>query len=228
MQQALTNLGLNNNWDQASSGWKAGMDQNLLALDGLVQPNVPTRRLTTPPTGVPAGTRYLIPATGATDVWAAHPNSYTVWSGQAWLFVPPVIGWSIYVVDENRWVTWIGVSWVVRGMRESAHSCRTAASVGGALTLDTSVGEVFDVALTENVTAFSLINAVAAPDVTRIRLRLTQTGSGGFTLVLPSGAKTPGTAGYVPSPAAGAVDLVTLTSFDAGASWYVEAAKAFG
>lgn len=221
-QQALTNLGINFNWDAGSGAWKAGMDNNLLLLDGLVQPNVASRTAAQP--GSPAaGNRYIVPAAG----WSgANANAYAIYDGTAWVFVAPLFGWSVYVADERRWLTFTN-KWIVRGMRESALSCRAATPAAGVLSIDTSLGEAWDLTLTANVTAFTLTGATAAPDVTRIRLRVTQGGAGGFTLVLPAGTQTPGGTGYVPSTAVGAVDLVTFTSFDAGASWYCEATKAF-
>jgi hypothetical protein len=225
-QQALQNLGLNNNWDTASSGWKAGTDNNYLVLDGLVQPNVFTRATGAPPGSPAAGDRYLVPHTGAAGAWVGHADSYVAYSGSAWVFVSPLEGWSVYVSDEHKWLTWTGSAWVPRGLRASGAAAATATSVSGVLVLDTYFGEVFDVVLHENVTTLSLAHAVGAPNVTRMLVRLTQDGTGGWTIAWPPHT-TPGGTPYVVSPAAGAVDLVRLTSFDAGLNWYLESAQAF-
>ena len=222
-QQALNNLGLNNNWDTGASGWKAGVDNNFLLLDGLVQSNVFTRATTAPPSAPAAGDRYLIPHTGATGAWAAHPDAYAAWSGSAWVFAAPIEGWTTYVLDENLELIFNGSGWKPR---KPVAFGLTASSTSGVLTLDTSLAEVFDILLHENVTTLTLSNAVAAPNVTRVLLRLTQNSTGGYTIAWPTYKTVAGTA-YVVSAAANAVDLVRLTSFDAGSIWYLEPSKGF-
>lgn len=231
-QQALNNLGLNNGWNTAASGWKAGMDSDLLFLDGLVQPNVISSTTTAPPGSPAAGDRYLVPPAGATGAWAGKANQYTVWSGAAnatpaWAFVAPLEGWEIYIVDKARWVTFFGSAWVPSRMRGVGKTLAAGTIAGAVLTMDLSQGAAFDVLLTANITTWTMTAPVASPDVTKVTVRVKQDATGGRTLVLPVGTKTPAGAVYAVSAAANAIDLLEFTSYDAGATWYLVAQKAF-
>lgn len=226
--QTLPNVGMTNNWDLGYSGWKDAMDANLLLADGLIQPNVPTRATTAPPGAPVAGDRYLVPHAGASGAWAAHPDQITLWSGAAWVFLTAHPGWVVYVADEHKWVTWNGSIWNVRNMQgEAGISNRTAAISSGTLTIDTGLGGAFDVSLTANVGVLVLSNPAASPDVTRILVRFTQDATGGRTISLPASVKCVGGTAYVPTSAANAVDLVHLTTYNAGTTWMLEASKGF-
>jgi hypothetical protein len=231
-QTALNNVGLNTGYNTAANGWKAGTDNNNILLDGLVQPNVVSASTTAPPGSPAAGDRYLVPATGATGAWAAKANQYAVWSGAvlatpAWVFAVPLEGWEIYVADKDRWVTFFGSAWVASRMRAAGKPFAAGTIVGAALTLDLSQGAAFDVLLTANITTWTMSSPMPSPDVSRVVVRVRQNATGGWTLVLPVGTKTPGAAGYTVSAAANAIDLLEFTSYDAGASWYLVAQKAF-
>lgn len=75
----------------------------LRGLDGLVQPRVLDKDLTTPPTIVD-GAMYIVPAS-ATGAWSGKTGQiargFTVGTGApAWEFYPPFTGWMVSVVDE--------------------------------------------------------------------------------------------------------------------------------
>jgi hypothetical protein len=108
---------------------------------------------------------------------------------------------------------------------EAALSSRTATIASGVLVLDASLGAGFNVTLNANVTTLTLSNAVASPDITRILVRLAQDATGGRTITLPASVKCIGGTPYVPTPAALSVDLIRLTSFDAGTTWYLESSQ---
>lgn len=222
----LNNVGITNNWDLGSSGWKPAMDTNLLLLDGLVQPNVATRATTAPPGSPAAGDRYLVPHTGSSGAWASAADQYAVWSGSAWVFATPLPGWSVYVADEHKWYMWDGSLWTVLAMQEAGISCSTATIASGILTLDASLGGAFDVSLISNITTLTLLNPVASPDVTRILVRFSQDATGSRTIALPGNVKCLSGTTYVPTGAAHSVDLVHFTTFDAGTTWYLESSQA--
>jgi hypothetical protein len=226
-QTALTNLGINYNWNVGEDGWKAGVDNNWVLLDGLVQANVFSKSTTTPPGTPAAGDRYIVPASGATGAWSAKANNYTVWNGTAWIFVAPLEGWLIEVADEDKWYYSTGSAWKVHSMREGAASGRTLAIVSNVVTVDLSLGLAFDLTLTANVTTFTLSNPAASGDVTQALIRIKQDGTGGRTITWPAALKWPAGVAYVVSTAANAVDLLRLTSYDGGTTWYGDPTKAY-
>lgn len=110
-QTALNNVGINFDWNLGDDGWKAGVDNNWLLLDALVQANVISNVVTTPPGSPAAGDRYLVPATGATGVWATHGNKVAIWTGTAWIYAPPIEGWRLWLQNLDRMVIFFGGVW---------------------------------------------------------------------------------------------------------------------
>lgn len=98
---ALTapNLGIQYGWTQGESGWKAGMDANLLALDALTHLSVIDRDLTAPPVSPADGDRYIV-ATGGTGDWAGHDGEVAIYRS-GWVFAAPRHGWLCYIQDEQ-------------------------------------------------------------------------------------------------------------------------------
>jgi hypothetical protein len=116
-QQALTNLGINFNWDVGEDGWKAGVDSNWALLELLVQGNVAERTLTAPPGSPTLGERHLVAASGATGNWAGKENCPTIYTGvtamgvSGWVFATPKEGWELYVVADGGWYAFNGTIW---------------------------------------------------------------------------------------------------------------------
>lgn len=230
-QTAANNVGLNSGWLSGAGGWKAGMDNNFILLDPLVQPNVISDSVTAPPGSPNAGDAY-IPAPSSTGAWAGKDGEIAVWSGAslttpAWIFAIPRVGWEVYVVSTKRWNTYNGTVWVASRSRGAGKPVGVGTIAGAVLTVDLTKGSAFDVTLTANITTFTISGPVASPDVTNFKLRVRQDATGGRTMTLPAGTKTPAAAGYVPSTAANAIDLLEFTSYDAGTTWYLVASKAF-
>jgi hypothetical protein len=109
-----SNLGIIHSWAERESGWKAGMDANLLKLDTLVQLSVKDKDLATPPGSPATGDRYIV-AGSPTGAWAGHATHVTVWSGAAWIFYAPKAGWFSYVEDEALFYKFT-TSWVTSGI----------------------------------------------------------------------------------------------------------------
>ena len=86
-----------------------------------------------------------------------------------------------------------------------------ATSSSGTLTLDASVGGFFTVALSENVTTWT-INNLPASRVTVITVRFTQdsTDRTVVSTINTVAAKTAGGAGWTMSTGSGAIDVVTV------------------
>lgn len=230
-QTADNNLGLNSGYPSGASGWKAGVDNNFMLLGRLVQPNVISDSVTAPPGSPAAGDAYIVP-TGASGAWASKTNQIAIWSGAAlvtpaWVFAVPLNGWETFVVSTGRWNGYTGTAWVASRSRGANKPVGLGVIASTTLTVDLTKGAAFDVTLTANIATFNITGPAASPDVTSFRLRVRQDATGGRTLALPAGTKTPAAAGYVPSTAANAIDLLEFVSYDAGTTWYLVASKAF-
>ena len=107
-ERNLPGLGLFGFWT-LGSGYKAGMDTNLLALSTLTQLRAKSRVTTLP--GVPAnGDIYIVPS-GA----GSNPNQIAVRDNGAWVYYIAAEGYAAYVDDEDSYVRWTGTEWVGMG-----------------------------------------------------------------------------------------------------------------
>ena len=97
------------------------------------------------------------------------------------------------------------------------------ASVGGATAIDASLGDYFTLALSENITGWSFDNVPAGAS---IMVRITQSSPARSVAWPPSFRWAGGVAGVV-STGNGAVDLLALTTFNAGGTWMATLAKGF-
>ena len=107
------NLGIDARWTYRESGWKPGMDDNLLIVDSIVQLSVIDRDLTAPPGGESDGDRYIV-GPNATGTWSGHYDDIAVYvlDDTAYTFYTPTIGWRVYVEDEEYALTWDGTAWI--------------------------------------------------------------------------------------------------------------------
>lgn len=97
-----TRSGLFYGWSLGESGWNAQMDSNLLRIGRFgFHLSVKDRDLAAPPGSPAAGDTYII-AASPTGAWATHPTEVTVWSGSAWVFAVPRVGWLCYLEDEQK------------------------------------------------------------------------------------------------------------------------------
>ncbi len=94
------NLGLNYGWTPGENGWDTGMDANMKLLGAVVGLSVADRDLAAAPASPAAGDRYIV-AGSPTGAWAGHAGEIAVWSGSAWEFHAPQIGWICYIEDED-------------------------------------------------------------------------------------------------------------------------------
>jgi len=106
------------------------------------------------------------------------------------------------------------------------HNAITSSS--NAITADASTGNSFFHLLTENTT-FTLSNPSPTGKLCQIIIRIKQDGAGGaHTVTWPASVKWGGGSKPVVSTGNDAVDKFTLTTDDAGTSWFGEFAQAYG
>ncbi len=89
----------------------------LRGFDGMVQPRVKDKDLTTPP-GSPANGDMYIPAPGATGAWAPFVGRLVRWFtaqsvASSWESYVPKKGWRVHVEDENVDYQHNGTTWVI-------------------------------------------------------------------------------------------------------------------
>lgn len=92
-------------------------------------------------------------------------------------------------------------------------------STAGAITFDFDVGNIFSVALTENITSITFSNVPASGAVNAVLL-LTQDATGSRTITWPASVKWAGGMAPTLSTAASSVDLISMFSVDGGTTWY--------
>jgi hypothetical protein len=104
-------------------------------------------------------------------------------------------------------------------LKDYAEEQQTPTSTAGALTLDLTTGNVFEVTLTE-ATTITFSNPPATGHAGSLTLILKQDATGSRAVTWPASVDWPdGTAPTI-STAANAVDILTFVTTDAGTRWY--------
>lgn len=173
-------------WLQAAQAQKhVTHNEALRRLDGLVNLTVEDRSRSAPPTNPAEGTAYLV-AAGASGVWAGWSGDIALWSDGAWLRLPALPGWRVWVLAEEVMLVRLSAGWVtldaamgllVRGastdLAKGALGSKTRAEVIEASVTGLS-GSSVTTALT--IPAEALVIGVSARVTTSI------TGATGFAL----------------------------------------------
>lgn len=102
-----------------------------------------------------------------------------------------------------------------------------AASAAGVVPLDLSLASMFTLTLSENVTGWTITNAPPVGNGGTYLVRIIQNASAAKTITWPSSFKWAGTTKPAASTGLNAVDMLRITTFDAGASYEAEYFKAF-
>lgn len=111
--QTETRSGLFWGWNYGENGWNAGMDANLLSIGRFAYHlSVKDRDLATPPGSPAAGDTYIV-AESPTGAWAGQAGKVAIWSGSAWVFGTPRIGWVAYIEDEEKLSAYKAAGWSV-------------------------------------------------------------------------------------------------------------------
>jgi hypothetical protein len=102
----------------------------------------------------------------------------------------------------------------------SEQTASTQLSTQGVLSLDFTTGSVQEIELSANATSTTIVNLPASGSTGSLTLIITQGTGGSFTVIWPTGTKWSNGTAPTLSTAAGAVDIVVLTTPDAGTTWY--------
>lgn len=97
------------------------------------------------------------------------------------------------------------------------------ASSAGVVTIDVALGDYFLLPLTENVTGWVFQNV---PPGASVIVRIVQDATA-RTVAWPTGTKWPNASAGEVSTAAGAIDLLALTTVNSGATWLATLGKGF-
>lgn len=186
-QTAAPNIGINYGWNARESGWKAGMDFNLKALDLLAQATVLDKDLNTPPGSPSEGHGYII-GPAPTGAWASKAGQIAHYIGGAWQYYVPREGWRTWVQDEDVAYTYNGSAWVRQSIPTPINNQTGAytlvlADAGALVRYNSGSGANITVPL-NSTTAF--------PIGTVIRVR--QVGAGAATVNPTGGVTLNGTA----------------------------------
>jgi len=110
------------------------VNESLSRLDGLVQLSVKDRHLTAPPASPVNGDRYIV-ATGATGAWAGLDDDVVLFTGGAWVRLPPKNGWLVWVEDESLLLVRSGATWSADVLIKSQNVELARGALGGAISL---------------------------------------------------------------------------------------------
>lgn len=105
--RSLPGIGLKGFWLLGENLWKDDMDANLRLASALIQGRVISRTTTLP--GSPSdGDIYIVPA-GA----GSHPNEIAIRDAAAWVYVTPLRGWKMFVLDTSATMVFDGDAWAI-------------------------------------------------------------------------------------------------------------------
>lgn len=112
----LPNLGIEGGWTPQSgstpgeTGWGEEMNANLRLLDAVIQLSV-LSVVTTTPLVTTDGTRYCVPASGASGAFAGQANKVASRVNGAWVFYTPRVGWLAHNQADNKMYLYNGSTW---------------------------------------------------------------------------------------------------------------------
>lgn len=108
-KRTLPGVGLTGFWD-VGADYKTEMDANMRTLSALVQPVAKSRTTNLPGSGS-IGDIYIVPAAAG-----SNDNQIAIWDGEsgseAWVYLVPQEGWTLYVEDTQTRVAFDGSTWI--------------------------------------------------------------------------------------------------------------------
>jgi hypothetical protein len=101
----------------------------------------------------------------------------------------------------------------IKGLARDRNTVTALASTSGTVTVDCSLGDYYTLAVDAEITAWAFENVPAACS---LMIKITQ-GTTAYAVALPTTTLTGDTTAV--ATAAGAIDMLALTTFDAGTEW---------
>ena len=178
------------------------------------------------PGGDADGDIYIVGDTPAGAFAGFDEFDLVIYMDGTWYAFAPADGVVVNVAGTLK--QWDGAAYVDAGGGGggSDRSTVSGLATSGSVAIDCALGDYFTLALAGNVSGFTFSNLPGSGHGSTLMIRITQ-DSTPRTVVWPASFKwAGGTAGAV-STAAGAVDVLAITTFDAGVSWAATLAKAF-
>lgn len=112
------------------------------------------------------------------------------------------------------------------GDEDGAGAVTALSAVAGEITIDCSLGDYFTILLTTHITSVVFINPPVVGHGTSKLIRITQDNTD-RAITWPASFKWPAGEPGVVSLGNGHVDVLAITTFNAGATWYATLAKDF-
>ena len=130
-------------------------------------------------------------------------------------------------VTITRWESGRATAQDVADLGGSNRSSVTALTISsGVVDIDCALGDYFTLALTANVTSITFSNLPSSGHGASLMVRITQ-DSTARTVAWPASFKWAGGSAGAVSTGSGAIDVLAISTFDAGTSWRATLAKAF-
>lgn len=107
----LPNLGLLNGWERGEDFWGGPMNDNLAALDAVVQLTIKSLSLNAPPPEAAEGFVYGV-GSNPVGLWAGQNGKVALLLNGAWRFYDPKPGWRARVESLGRFMWYNGTAWV--------------------------------------------------------------------------------------------------------------------
>lgn len=95
-------------------------NEALSLLDILVQANVQSAVLTTPPASPVPGQCWLVPP-AASGAWAGQAGYVAAWTSGGWRFIAPFEGLRVHVADEGGAHLYLSGAWTTDAVRTSGY-----------------------------------------------------------------------------------------------------------
>lgn len=173
------------------------------------------------------GDCYILGGSPSGAQWGSFAEgNVVVYYAGTWYAFEPFIGWLKYNNDDSKIYLYDG-GWgelAVGGGGSDRRSATVVSSASGVVTLDYSAGDYFTLSLTENVTSWVISNPPPAGKGFTLMIQISQ-DSTPRTVAKPG--TTAGGAALAVSTGAGDIDIVAISSFDAGTTLRSSIAKDF-
>jgi hypothetical protein len=213
------------------AAWAAGTNQNSVPANDnsrrnqILNGNVISQAVTAQPGSPAEGDIYIIAATHTGTQWATFtPLDLAIYSGGTWYAFAPVTGVIANVAGTQYRYT--GSAWAAIGGAADRSTVSVLTPSAGVVGIDCSLGDYFTLAPTANVTSITFSNLPAAGKAMSLMIRFTQDTTA-RTVAWPASFKWAAATPGAVSTGSGFKDLIAITSFDQGTTWFATISKAF-